>query len=197
MSWVRGWVHVGLWILTLVVNVVILFLRNPDVLDARTRTNRLSAAFDKAIVPLLLLVTLVIPIVAGLDARRYEWTHLPLWTVYPGVMFDVAGDALLLWAMAVNPFLEGGVRIQTELGHYVVTTGPYAIVRHPMYSGFICVLAAIPLVLGSGWTVLPAGTVAAGLVVRTVFEDRMLQCELPGYSGYAEKTRYRLVPRIW
>ena len=107
------------------------------------------------------------------------------------------GDVFVLWTMAVNPFLEKGIRIQEDRGHRVITTGPYRYVRHPMYAGAIVMFAGFPLVLGSGWTFVPVGVITVLFVVRTVYEDQVLRRELPGYAGYAERTRYRLIPGVW
>lgn len=197
LSWTRGWTHVGLWIVTGVANVVILRRTNPDIFAVRLKRQRVREKFDKVVLPLAVPAALAIPVVAGLDAVRYEWTFLPLWAICPGVVVHVAGDAFVLWAMIVNPYVEKEVRIQTERGHRVITTGPYAIVRHPMYVSFILIVASIPLVLGSWWTFLPAGVVGLALIIRTTFEDRMLREELPGYEDYTLKTRYRLIPGIW
>ncbi|PJB95189.1 MAG: isoprenylcysteine carboxyl methyltransferase, partial [Nitrospirae bacterium CG_4_9_14_0_8_um_filter_70_14] len=93
--------------------------------------------------------------------------------------------------------LEKAVRIQTERGHQVVSTGPYARVRHPMYSGVVLVLVSIPLTLGPAWAFLPVGVVLVALVIRTAFEDRLLHRRLPGYREYAARVRYRLAPGIW
>ncbi len=195
--WTRGWVHVGLWIVTLATNLVVLLWTNPDVIAARMKRQQAFAKFEKVMLPLFVPAVLAIPVVAGLDAVRYAWTFLPLWAMWPGVIVHVAGDAFMLWAMIVNPYLEGEVRIQTERGHRVITTGPYAIVRHPMYVGLILGLAGIPLLLGSSWSLLPVGVVALLLVIRMVFEDRMLREELPGYEAYVLKTPHRLIPRVW
>ncbi|MBN2561803.1 MAG: isoprenylcysteine carboxylmethyltransferase family protein [Phycisphaerae bacterium] len=197
LTWTRAWVHLGLWIATLVTNFAIILWKNPAGLATRMKRPQIGEKFDKVIVSCLLPATLAIPVLAGLDAVRYQWALLPLWPVSLGAVLHIAGDAFILWSMIVNPYLEGGVRIQSECGHRVITTGPYAFVRHPMYVGFILVLAGIPLVLGSSWTFLPVGIVALLLVVRTVFEDRMLREELPGYEDYTQKTRRRLLPGIW
>ncbi|UCC29590.1 MAG: isoprenylcysteine carboxylmethyltransferase family protein, partial [Phycisphaerales bacterium] len=182
LSWTRGWIHYGLWIVTLVANLVILHRMNPDVFAVRLKRQRVSEKFDKVVLPLAVPAALAIPVVAGLDAVRYEWTFLPLWAICPGVVVHVAGDAFALWAMIVNPYVEKEVRIQTERGHRVITTGPYAIVRHPMYVSFILIVASIPLVLGSWWAFLPAGVVGLALIIRTTFEDRMLREKMPGYE---------------
>ena len=101
------------------------------------------------------------------------------------------------WVMGVNKFAEPGVRIQTERGHRVVETGPYAYVRHPMYLGMLFLLPGYALALGSYAALIPAGVMAALLIVRTKFEDAMLQAELPGYKEYAQRVRYRLLPGVW
>ena len=101
--------------------------------------------------------------------------------------------------MLVNEHFEQFGRIQDDRDHRVVTTGPYAVVRHPGYLGAIVGVGAVatPLMLGSAWTFVPAGIVAALFIVRAALEDRMLQRKLAGYGDYARRTRYRLVPGIW
>ena len=78
-----------------------------------------------------------------------------------------------------------------------MTSGPYAVVRHPMYVGIILQNLGTPLILGSRWAYVPSGLVVALFVVRTALEDRTLQEELPGYREYARRVRYRLVPGVW
>jgi len=198
ISWLRGWIHLSLWIVTLAANLIILLHTNRAVLAARTKKQRFEKRFDKIMMLLVTLpTTLAIPIVAGLDAVRYQLAPLPFWTIYPALVLHIAGDAFALWAMVVNPYLEKAVRIQKERGHRVVTTGPYAFVRHPMYAGFIMLLAGVPLTLGSGYTFVPVGVVVLVLIIRTVFEDHMLIRDLPGYDDYARRIRHRLLPGIW
>ena len=97
----------------------------------------------------------------------------------------------------MNPFLEKGVRLQTERHHRVITTGPYALVRHPMYSALTMMFLAIPPVLGSSWTFVPVVALALLLLVRAVIEERLLRRDLPGYEKYMSDTRWRIIPGVW
>jgi protein-S-isoprenylcysteine O-methyltransferase Ste14 len=109
----------------------------------------------------------------------------------------VLGYVLGTWAMVTNAYFSAVVRIQKDRGHKVVTDGPYRFVRHPAYAGGVVSSIAMPLMLGSFWALVPSGIALIFLVIRTKNEDKMLMEELPGYSDYAQQTRYRLVPGIW
>jgi protein-S-isoprenylcysteine O-methyltransferase Ste14 len=137
------------------------------------------------------------PVVAGLDAVRFGWSHVGWQAFFAGLPVYLTGWVLVPWTMIVNPHLEPTVRIQEERGHRVVKSGPYGVVRHPMYAGVILQTLAAPLLVGSLWSYLPVGASICLFVVRTALEDRMLRKELPGYAEYATNTRYRLVPGIW
>ncbi|MBN1347246.1 MAG: isoprenylcysteine carboxylmethyltransferase family protein [Phycisphaerae bacterium] len=156
-----------------------------------------TETFDKILLAWLLLAVLALPVVAGLDAVRFGWSSLPMGCVYLGLALHVVGNALSLWTLVANPYLEKVVRIQTDRDHHVVTTGPYAWVRHPMYLGTIFLFAGIPLVLGSAWAFLPIGLSAIALVVRIPYEEGTLRHGLPGYEEYTQKVHYRLVPWVW
>ncbi|MBE0710963.1 MAG: isoprenylcysteine carboxylmethyltransferase family protein, partial [Candidatus Aminicenantes bacterium] len=105
--------------------------------------------------------------------------------------------AIVLWAFRENAYLSAYVRIQTERGHTVCTTGPYRFVRHPMYLAVILSILCMSLFLGSLFSLIPAGLVVGLFVLRTSLEDRALQAELPGYAEYASKTRWKLIPNVW
>ena len=138
-------------------------------------------------------------IVAGLDRGRFHWSDgVPPWIQAIGLITLAAGYALCFWAMAVNRFFSSVVRIQSDRGQHVVASGPYAYVRHPGYlSGIVIILASGPA-LGS-WlaALLVIASSLPFLLYRAVSEDRVLQAELPGYSDYARRVRWRLVPGIW
>ena len=151
------------------------------------------------VVTLVLLIVLFVVMfpVAALDAVRFHWSSVPLWLVVVGYLLLLMGMAGNVWVLSVNKFAEPSVRIQTERGQRVVDTGPYAIVRHPMYSAAILSYAAIPLALGSRAGLLGIPLPILVLAVRILFEEALLKRELPGYCDYMAKVRYRLLPLIW
>jgi len=107
------------------------------------------------------------------------------------------GFVATTWVYAVNKFAEPSVRIQSERGQAVVDTGPYAIVRHPLYAASIVLFVGMALAMGSYWALIPAAFGFAVIVVRIVLEDRLLQIELTGYREYASRVRFRLIPGVW
>jgi protein-S-isoprenylcysteine O-methyltransferase Ste14 len=109
----------------------------------------------------------------------------------------VLGYGFSSWALIENRFFSGTVRIQTERGHHVVSTGPYRIVRHPGYTGGLFGYFLIPLLLDSLWAWIPTILLGIIMVIRTALEDKTLLDELPGYREFAQKTKYRLLPGIW
>ena len=197
VTWLRGWLHIGVWIITFAVNALVLLRLNQDVFSARLKPKWSSERADTILLMFFLVVTLAIPVVAGLDTVRFGWSSLPFWAVYLGIAFHAAGDAFVVWTMIANPFAEKTVRVQTERGHHVITTGPYAIVRHPMYVGIGLMFLGIPLMLGSSWTSAPVVAMMLLLMVRTVLEERLLCRDLLGYEEYISKTRWRIVPGGW
>lgn len=157
-----------------------------------------TKGWDKWIMPLVALwLPMLAVFLAGLD-HRLNWSAvLPAWLNWLGLAFLVVGYAVATWAMAANAFFSSHVRIQRERGHHVVTTGPYAIVRHPAYATGILAMCGLPLLLDSLWAIPPVMVLCAGIVVRTALEDRTLLAELPGYRDYSDRVRYRLMPGVW
>ena len=136
-------------------------------------------------------------ILAPVDAVRFRWSRVPLGFQGLALLVMLAAWGLIIWAFRENAFLAEYVRIQEERGHTVCTTGPYRIVRHPMYVGVIVTILGVPVLLGSLYALIPAALIAALFILRTALEDRTLQKELPGYAEYALTVRWKLVPRIW
>jgi protein-S-isoprenylcysteine O-methyltransferase Ste14 len=139
----------------------------------------------------------LLPLVAGLDAR-FGWTG-PIGVALhlAGAVLFAGGLALFGWAMVANAYFSTAARIQDDRGHTVCRDGPYRFVRHPGYVGTIFQSVGTALLLGSAWALIPAAVAVVAITARTVFEDRMLREELPGYAEYARDVRYRLVPRLW
>jgi len=197
LEWPRAWIYAGFSLLGLALNSVVVLCKNPELIAERWKRHKGTKRFDKVFMVLYVPTTIALPVVAGLDAVRFGWSALPGWTLWPGVLLLLLSIPPIAWAMATNPHLETTVRIQHDRGHKVITTGPYAIVRHPMYVGAILNLAGVPLVLGSAWAYVPAGLAVLIFLCRTALEDRTLRRELPGYEDYTQRTRYRLAPGVW
>ena len=136
-------------------------------------------------------------VIAGLDVGRFGWSHVPPWLQYVGLAGMAAAYGVSVWAMLVNRFFSPVVRIQAEHGHHVVSSGPYAFVRHPGYLGTLVLMPAAGLALGSWWSILPNAACMVLAVRRLLIEDRYLQENLPGYTEYADRVRYRLLPGVW
>jgi len=197
-AWPRGWLFVTVFMGVAVLSLVILQRINPEVLVARSRVfGKGTKSWDAILVSFLIPAVAAILPVAALDDGRFHWFPVPWWICGLGYVLFLAGFGGSVWAEAVNKFAEPSVRIQTDRGHTVISSGPYAIVRHPLYAASFLLVGGTALSLGSLWALIPAAVAAALLIVRTRWEDRTLQAELPGYKEYAERVRFRLIPGVW
>jgi protein-S-isoprenylcysteine O-methyltransferase Ste14 len=151
------------------------------------------------VLKLFTIVLLVHFIVAGLDRGRLRLSdNVPPWLEAAALAVHAATYALVLWAMRVNRFFSSVVRIQSDRGQFVVTTGPYAVIRHPGYLAGILVIVASGIALGS-WLAAAFLIVTSlpFLLYRAITEDRVLLAQLPGYRDYAARVHWRLVPGLW
>ncbi len=196
LNWVLGWVYLALLGVDILTTLVCLRRWNPELIKYRMRIGKGTKTWDIIWSVLFAPIMLAIHVVAAIEARDEISTFPGLFWML-GLAIFLPGMALLTWSMVVNPFFEKTVRIQTERGHRVIDTGPYAYVRHPGYVGFLAWILAIPLLLASAWAFFPALAAVVGLLIRTALEDRTLQAELPGYSEYASRVRFRLLPGLW
>lgn len=198
--WPEAWVFVVVYVGLTILSRYLVARRHPDLLAERAQFTKAEGAksWDKVLAPLIAIGgSLVIIVVAGLDFR-FGWPPpVPVWVELLALLALILGFAFGTWAMYVNRYFSGIVRIQTDRGHQVVSAGPYRYMRHPGYVGGIVASLAIPLALGSVFALIPAALFVALTVLRTALEDKTLQAELPGYAGYAQRVRYRLLPGVW
>lgn len=198
IHWTRGWICVALWVTAMPAVGLIAHHYNPGLLRERAKWRRKDTKrFDKVFFALYMPLALFQPALGAIDVVRYHWSSLPFAYVYVGVILYLLASSIVAWVLATNPYAESSVRIQTDRGQTVITSGPYRFVRHPMYVGCILMYFGTPLILGSLWAVMAAAVVAVLFLARTVLEDRALRRELPGYGEYAARTRYRLLPGVW
>jgi len=201
LYWWEAWVIVGLWAIYGVVITCYLLRHDPALLIERLKLvplHKEQKAWDKVIMLLFFIAGLGLYIVPGFDVVRYDWSEsLPLWMKILAMLIHLPCFVLLGWVMRENTYLAQVVKIDKARGHQVITTGPYALVRHPMYTIIIILLFAVPVALGSRFALFLAVFLTVLLIVRTYLEDRTLHAELQGYPEYAKQTRYKLIPGLW
>jgi len=197
--WREAWVYAVICVLGIAISRILLARRHPDLVAERLRVERHEndKPWDRILVPLIGLGFALVLLVAGMD-RKFGWSPpFNLITKSVALVIILAGNVLGAYALLVNRFFSFIVRIQTERGHRVVSSGPYRWVRHPGYSGALMIYLATPFLLDSRWALLPALIILTVFIIRTALEDRALQNELAGYADYAKRVRYRLLPWVW
>jgi protein-S-isoprenylcysteine O-methyltransferase Ste14 len=197
LDWTPGWIFIAFIVIVYGVSALILARVNPVIYRARSRFQPGTQRWDFVLLWLMLPAMVAEIPLATFDSGRMGWSAVPLSIVILGYVLLAAGIAVSTWAQAVNRFFEPGVRLQRERGQQVISSGPYAIVRHPGYVGAVMIFAGLALALASWWALVPAAWVSAVLIVRTSWEDTLLQAELDGYADYASHVRFRLVPGFW
>jgi protein-S-isoprenylcysteine O-methyltransferase Ste14 len=188
-----------LWALTVGCSAVALFSVHsiaPDL--ARERYHPPSHGLDGTLLWWVRPIAMASLVFALLDSGRLHLSPpMPAPWRIAGIAAFLAGMSTFVYAMSVNRFFSSVVRIQEDRGHHLVDHGPYARVRHPGYVGMLLAYAALPLALGSWWTLLPTILLLAFGLHRVWIEDRFLSINLAGYREYATRVRYRLVPGVW
>jgi protein-S-isoprenylcysteine O-methyltransferase Ste14 len=137
---------------------------------------------------------LLVFVVPGFD-HRFGWSDVPVALVIVADILTVLGYSLIVWVLRENSYASRVVEVEQE--QKVICSGPYAIVRHPMYLGFMIMYLLVGLALGSYWALIPAPLIILILVARIRNEEAVLLRELKGYADYVKKVRYRLIPAVW
>ena len=196
LGWTVGGIYVGIVATAFTFNLVCLGKWNPELIERRFSTGKGTKTWDRVWLVLFLIAMTIIFVAVNIEAKDGV-SSAPGAAWLLGYAIFVPGWTLLTWSMVVNPFFEKTVRIQTEHGHRAIDTGPYAYVRHPGYVGFSACIISTPLLLSSNLAFIPAFITVLLFVIRTALEDRMLHNELSGYSDYANRVRFRLIPGVW
>lgn len=196
-GWFKGWIFIGIFLISETIVTVYLWKTNPELLIARSHPHTGTKRWDTILLSFLFPSMIAIFVVAALDDSRFHWIPLPLWGVLLGYVLFFLGFLVTVWAGSVNKFAEPTVRIQADRGHTVIDTGPYQYVRHPGYAGGILMFFGMALALGSLWATIPAFITTLFLIIRTGLEDRTLRDELEGYEEYTRRVRRKLVPSVW
>ncbi len=193
LAWVNGWVYIGA-LSVLIAGALSYFLaRDPALLERRMRM-RERRSTQKFCVAASYPVIVAVFALPGLD-HRFGWSRVPAAVVIVGLAAVLAGYALFFAVMRANSYASRVIEIQE--GQRVIDTGPYAMVRHPLYVSSLVIYLVSPLVLGSWWAVIPALAYLPLLVARIRDEEALLRRDLPGYLDYCDRVKWRLLPGVW
>ncbi len=177
--------------------ITLYFLRHePRLVEIRLRAGPVAEkeTSQKVIQSLASVLFLLLFVVPGLD-HRFRWSHVPVPVALAGDLLLILGFAAIFLVMKENRFASSTIEINPD--QQLISTGPYRIVRHPMYAGSLLLFLGAPLALGSWWGLLTGVPMLFVLAWRLIEEERFLVLRLPGYSEYRRKTRFRLIPFVW
>jgi protein-S-isoprenylcysteine O-methyltransferase Ste14 len=196
LDWWQGWLFLAVYFAWSIGVSVWLAQHDPALFARRMSGGPWAETHkaQKAIMTIMLAGFVALVFVPALD-HRFGWTRAPVLLVLAGHALFSLGWLAIVFVFRENSFTATTIAIMRD--QTVVTTGPYAIVRHPMYAGAVFLLSGIPLALGSLWGLIPLAVMAPALIWRVLDEERMLVRDLPGYSAYRQTVRYRLVPGVW
>jgi protein-S-isoprenylcysteine O-methyltransferase Ste14 len=192
----QGWVFLAAFFIPSLAITLHFLKADPKLIKGRLGAGPIAErqAIQKIIQSLASLFFILSLILGGLD-YRFGWSHLPISLVCLGDGLVVLGFFGVFLVFKENSFASSVIRVRQK--QKVISTGPYAILRHPMYSGAFVMLFGMPLALGSGWAFIPIIFLFAVIVTRLLAEENFLSKKLLGYKAYCRKTPYRLVPYIW
>ena len=199
MVWPQAWVFMALFIGCSEATGLWLAKSDPDLLAARMKSP-LSAdqkPSDRGVMAAIIVVFCGWIIFMALDARRFGWSHTPWWAQVLGTALIVGAFSGWVGVLKANSFASVTLRVQEERGQTVISTGPYAVVRHPMYAYALLLFIGTPLLLGSLWGLLGLVLFLPLLAARVLGEETILMDGLPGYRDYVAKVRFRLLPGVW
>ena len=192
-AYANGWLFMGLLFIPMLILGTVLAIKAPDLLEKRLVAKEKENT-QKGVVAVSGMLFIAGFAVAGLDFRL-GWSHVPLWAVITASVILLTAYALYAEVMRENAYLSRTVEVCE--GQTVVDHGLYGVVRHPMYAVTLWLFLAIPIVLGSWWSLLCFLPYIAVIAVRIYNEEKVLEKELEGYKEYQKRVKYRIIPFIW
>jgi protein-S-isoprenylcysteine O-methyltransferase Ste14 len=197
--WPEGWAFIAIFTLGSIAFVAWLLKRDPALLASRMGPlmREGQPLWDRIFLATFVTGWCVWIALMALDAQRWRTSHMPVWLEIAGGLLIIAGFAAVMPVFGANSFAAPTVQVQTERGQHVIDTGPYALVRHPMYAASILYLLGMPLLLGSWFGLIGSAIFVLGMSWRATREERTLRHDLAGYGDYMARVRWRLVPYVW
>lgn len=189
----QAWVYLAVLVVMMTATIVWIFQNDPERLERRMRTQEPEKT-QKWVITIAAILSTLLFVLPGLD-RRFEWSRVPTWLALVGLALVIAGYGLYIRVIQVNRYASRVIEVAAE--QRVIDSGPYALVRHPMYLGMSIFFIGTALGLASYWTLIPALLMAPVLAVRAFNEEKTLARELVGYVEYTRKVRWRIIPGLW
>ena len=190
----RGaWLFIGLLFVPILILGAVLLARAPKLLEKRLSAKEKEST-QKGVVAVSGLLFVAGFVVAGLDVR-YGWTTVPVWATILASAVLLISYGTYAEVMRENAYRSRTIEVQD--GQKVIDTGLYGIIRHPMYAATVGLFLAIPVVLGSWWSLLCFAPYPFILAVRIGNEEKILARDLPGYTDYQKRVKYRMIPFVW
>lgn len=193
LQFAHGWLLMGLLFVPMLIAGFVMLFKTPDFLAKRLDVKEKQAT-QKGVLALAGLVFVAGFVLAGLD-HRFGWSQMPTWVVIAASVLFLVAYLLYAEVMRENAYLSRTIKV--EEGQKVVDTGLYGLVRHPMYMATILLFLMMPLVLGSWYALIAFVFYVPVIVIRLKDEEKLLAQELPGYTDYQQKVKYRIIPFIW
>ena len=189
----EAWVYLGV-VLVAMICFLIYFLKNdPELLERRMRTKEKETE-QKLIIGIMTVCFLFIFLLPGFD-KRFGWSDVPVLISIAAIIVVLLGYGFVFLVLRENSYASRIIEVEKD--QKVISSGPYAIVRHPMYLGVLLMLLFTPLALGSYWAIIPAVLIIPVLVARIFNEEKILERDLEGYWEYMQNIKYRLIPGLW
>lgn len=198
LTWFAGWIFLLMFFGFYLAVTLWLYKHNPGLMQERMQLSASNQqGWDRILFAAMLVFSFIWMIIMSLDAVRFHWSLVPVWLQVLGAVILLCSFYLLFLAFRENSYLSPVVRIQSDRGQTVISTGPYHYVRHPMYMAITVFIVGTSLLLGSLYGILFGIIYVFILAQRAVLEERMLQNELPGYTDYMMQVKYRIIPYVW
>ena len=191
----QAWAYLAFSAVATVALASYLRWKDPELLERRMRTPVAEKDAGQAFLHVLAILVFAAAVVVSSLDRRFAWSEVPLYVEIAGFVLVALGYLIYFAVFRENTY--AGATIDVVSGQEVISTGPYAIVRHPMYVGLLALLLGTPLALGSWWGLVTFAPMLLILNARIRFEERFLTRSLPGYTEFCRRIRYRVVPFVW
>jgi protein-S-isoprenylcysteine O-methyltransferase Ste14 len=193
LAYWQAWIYLAIILIPMTLTAAYLLVNDPELLERRLRAREKDVEQGRLVVSMSLLFFAAF-LIPGFD-RRFGWSSVPVAAVVVAELVVLGGYGLFVLVLRENR--SASRIIEVESGQRVVATGPYSLVRHPMYTAVLTMVLATPVALGSWWALIPALLLIPVLMARIRNEEQMLTTGLAGYREYVKMTPYRLIPGIW